>query len=115
MSSARATTRCASHIGAEKNHLCPRSEYSPPRPPPPTGVALVVFARTSDPPCFSVMPMPNQIERLPEIGLSEGSYSSLNSLSPRVSHSAGSFCSRGMLACVIVAGQSAPYSICAYI
>jgi hypothetical protein len=36
-------------------------------------VAVVVFARTSDPPCFSVMPMPNQIKRLPEIGPSDGS------------------------------------------
>jgi hypothetical protein len=30
----------------------------PPRPPPSSGVAAVVLARTSEPPCFSVMPMP---------------------------------------------------------
>ena len=54
----RATTRCASHIGAEKNHLWPRIAYARPRPPPSSGVAAVVLARTSEPPCFSVMPMP---------------------------------------------------------
>jgi hypothetical protein len=53
-----ARIRNASHIGAEKNHLWPVISYSAPGPPPFTGAAVVVFARTSEPPCFSVMPMP---------------------------------------------------------
>ncbi|KGD57632.1 hypothetical protein DP49_5065 [Burkholderia pseudomallei] len=73
----RATTRCASHIGAEKNHLWPRSRCSPPRPPAPTGTASVVFARTSEPPCFSVMPMPIMIDCFAPIGASRGSWVSL--------------------------------------
>src|SRR4029077_19967613 len=50
-----ASTRNTSHIGAEQNHLCPVSRYSP---SPPAGTAQVVFARTSEPPCFSVIPIP---------------------------------------------------------
>ena len=41
-------------MGAEQNHLCPVSRYSP----APAGTARVVFARTSEPPCFSVMAIP---------------------------------------------------------
>jgi hypothetical protein len=44
----------ASHIGAEQNHLCPRTVYAP----EPAGTATVAFARTSEPPCFSVIAMP---------------------------------------------------------
>ena len=40
------------------NHLWPVSSYSAPGPPPLTGRATVVLARTSVPPCFSVIPMP---------------------------------------------------------
>lgn len=57
-SSVYASVKKASHMGADVNHLCPTRVYSPPGPPPATGVALVVFARTSDPPCFSVIDMP---------------------------------------------------------
>ena len=53
-----ASTRKASHIGAEQNHLWPVSSYSPPGPPRPSARARVVFARTSEPPCFSVIAMP---------------------------------------------------------
>ena len=49
-----ASIRKASHIGADMNHLWPVSRYSP----SPAGSADVVLARTSVPPCFSVMPMP---------------------------------------------------------
>ena len=48
-----ARTRKASLIGAEQNHLCPVSRCTSP-----SGTATVVLARTSEPPCFSVMPMP---------------------------------------------------------
>src|SRR3546814_1320742 len=43
-----ASTRNPSDIGAEKNHLCPTSAYSS----PPSDVAVVVFERTSLPPCL---------------------------------------------------------------
>src|SRR5271165_5579633 len=57
-SSVWSSTRNMSDIGAEQNHLCPISSYSPPAPPPPNGCATVVLARTSEPPCFSVIAMP---------------------------------------------------------
>ncbi len=57
--SAWARTRNASHIGAEKNHLWPVISYSAPGPPPFKGRAVVRFARTSEPPCFSVIPIPH--------------------------------------------------------
>ena len=57
-SSVWASTRKMSDIGAEQNHLWPVSSYSAPAPPPLIGVATVVFARTSEPPCFSVIAMP---------------------------------------------------------
>ena len=57
--SAWARTRNASHIGAEQNHLWPVISYSAPGPPPLRGRAVVVLARTSEPPCFSVMAIPH--------------------------------------------------------
>jgi hypothetical protein len=62
-----------SDIGAEQNHLWPVSAYSPPGPPPSTGSARVVFARTSEPPCFSVMAMPVVAQPLRTAGASAGS------------------------------------------
>ncbi len=53
--SAWASTRNTSFIGAEVNHLCPCSVYVPSVS---VGRASVTLARTSEPPCFSVMPMP---------------------------------------------------------
>lgn len=50
-----ASTRKPSDIGAEQNHLWPRSSYVPSSA---SGRAPVVLARTSLPPCFSVIPMP---------------------------------------------------------
>jgi hypothetical protein len=47
-----------SDIGAEQNHLWPLISYSAPAPPPFRARATVVFARTSEPPCFSVIAMP---------------------------------------------------------
>ena len=61
--SAWARTRKASHIGADMNHLWPVSSYSAPGPPPFTGRAIVVLARTSVPPCFSVIPIPVRAPR----------------------------------------------------
>ena len=53
-----ASTRKASHIGAEKNHLWPVRRQRSPQASLPSRTARVVLARTSEPPCFSVMPMP---------------------------------------------------------
>ena len=51
-----ASTRKASHIGAETNNLWPGARRPSARRP--TGMARVVLARTSEPPCFSVIAMP---------------------------------------------------------
>src|SRR5439155_25735183 len=53
-----ASIRWASHCGAEKNHLCPVSRYSSPHAETPARSASVVLKRRSEPPCFSVMPIP---------------------------------------------------------
>src|SRR5215831_1885018 len=66
-----ASTRCASHIGAEKNHLCPVSLYSP----FPTFSARVWLLLTSEPPWRSVIPMPMSAEDLSVAGSERGSYS----------------------------------------
>ena len=69
-----ASTRKASLIGAEQNHLCPVSrKVSPSSGPPAVGTARVVFARTSDPPCFSVIPMPTSSPALSAGGRRAGS------------------------------------------
>ncbi len=52
-SSVWARVRKASDMGALQNHLWPVS-----RQPSPLGSARVVLARTSLPPCFSVIAMP---------------------------------------------------------
>jgi hypothetical protein len=68
-----ARTRKASHIGAEQNHLWPTSSYSAPGPPPLSGVAVVVLARTSEPPCFSVIAIPQSEPRLRSAGIDRSS------------------------------------------
>ena len=55
-SGACASTRNTSFIGAEVNHLCPCRVYSPSTDG--RRRASVTLARTSEPPCFSVIPMP---------------------------------------------------------
>jgi len=65
-----ASTRKPSDIGAEKNHLCPTSCQAS---PPGSGVAVVALPRTSEPPCFSVMPMPRVSPAFSAIGRSRGS------------------------------------------
>ncbi len=60
-------------MGAEQNHLCPVITCAP-SPWAGAGSARVVFARTSDPPCFSVMAMPASSPALPSGGRSPGSY-----------------------------------------
>ena len=54
-----ASVRKPSLIGAEQNHLWPvNAKHSAPPTDSLSGVARLVFARTSVPPCFSVMAMP---------------------------------------------------------
>ncbi len=72
-SSVWASTRNRSDIGAEQNHLCPISSYSAPAPPPFSGRATVVLARTSEPPCFSVIAMPAIAEPFSAAGIERGS------------------------------------------
>mmetsp|Transcript_31964 Transcript_31964/g.92854 ORF Transcript_31964/g.92854 Transcript_31964/m.92854 type:complete len:233 (-) Transcript_31964:725-1423(-) len=64
----RARVMKPSLMGALVNHLWPRR-----RKPPGAGVAVVVFARTSDPPCFSVMLIPTVAPILSSIGALDGS------------------------------------------
>src|SRR6185312_14209519 len=68
---ALARTRNASHMGAEQNHLCPVIRYSRELP---IRSARVVLARTSEPPCFSVMPMPSSTPDFCGAGMNRESY-----------------------------------------
>ena len=72
-SGAWARTKKRSLIGAEQNHLCPVISYSAPGPPPFTGTATVVLARTSEPPCLSVIAMPQIAEPFSAAGTEAGS------------------------------------------
>src|SRR5207237_6925701 len=87
-----ASTRKRSEVGAEQNHLCPDRTYSS----PPVGVAVVVLARTSEPPCLSVIAMP---QNAPSTAVSRGSHSAASSGAAR---------SAGTAANVIVIGQPNP-------
>ncbi len=71
--SACASTRKTSLIGAEQNHLWPVSSYSAPAPPPLMARATVVLARTSEPPCFSVIAIPEIAEPFSAAGTERGS------------------------------------------
>ncbi len=102
-----ARTRNASHMGAEQNHFAPWSSYSPAWP---TGSARVVLARTSEPPCRSVMAIPESAPAFSVTGAAAGSYS--NEVR-RGSHSAwidGSRRRAGMAAYVIDSGHPNPCS-----
>src|SRR5262249_47537573 len=63
-----ASTRNASDIGADMNHLWPAIKYSFGAAVD-NGSARVVFERTSVPPCFSVIPMPIVTELFSRAGL----------------------------------------------
>src|SRR5689334_4328234 len=65
-----ASVRNASLMGAEQNHLCPVSVNVPSL----FLLARVVFARTSEPPCFSVIAMPMVTAVFPAAGTERGSY-----------------------------------------
>jgi hypothetical protein len=84
-----ASIRNRSLMGAEQNHLCPTSRYSSPGPPPLVGIARVVLARTSEPPCFSVMAMPAMAPCLPTTGMGDRSYVREVSLGSHTAASSG--------------------------
>lgn len=100
-------------MGAEVNHLWPTSVYSPPGPPPSTGVARVVLARTSEPPCFSVMDMPIVAPVFSVTGMSRESYDADVSGATHCSARSGWFCSAGTHANVMLMGHDTPGSACA--
>ena len=105
--SACASTRKASDIGAEKNHLCPVSSWRPALSEP-TGVARVVFARTSEPPCFSVIPIPIVLPALSQPGTDLGSYIGARMRGSQSVASSGASSRDGTHAYVIVSGQLVP-------
>src|SRR6516225_8719939 len=85
--------------------------YSLPGPPPLTGSAKVVLARTSLPPWRSVIPIPKRTPSFAKAGIDRGSYTEERA---RCSHSvASSGCRRsdGIAANVIVNRQLVPSSI----
>ena len=108
-SGACASTRKRSHIGAEQNHLWPVSAYSPAAP---VATATVVFARTSEPPCFSVIAIPHSALALPG-AVSDGSYDVAVSRGSHSAASSGCARSAGTAAKVIVIGHAKPPSGCA--
>src|SRR5690606_41901889 len=97
-------------MGAEQNHLCPTSSYGWPGPPTPTGQARVVLARTSVPPCFSVMAMPMVAPRLSPTGTLRGSYSVASTLGSHFAATSDCNFKAGTLAKVMVSGQLLPAS-----
>ncbi len=106
-----ASTRKPSDIGAEQNHLCPVSSYVPSSA---SGRADVWFARTSLPPCFSVIPIPNSAPALRCAGRRSRSYTSDVSRGSHSAASSGSVRRAGTAACVIDSGQPLPASTCVH-
>ena len=62
-----------SHMGAEQNHFCPVTAYSAPGPAPESRHARVVLARTSEPPCRSVIAIPHSAPVFWEAGSARSS------------------------------------------
>lgn len=78
--------------------------------PVPVGAAVVVLARTSVPPCFSVMPMPKVTDAFSPAGRKAGSYrrAAIRGIHSRARFSLWS--SAGTTAWVMVIGQWWPAS-----
>ncbi len=104
-----ASVRKASDMGAEQNHLCPVRRKIP-SPSPAAGRARVELARTSEPPCFSVIAMPKIAPSLSRAGMKRASYSVDRMRGVHSSASAGSLASAGTAAKVIAIGQQTPFS-----
>ncbi len=104
-----ASTRNTSFIGAEVNHLCPKSSYSPSTD---VATADVTLARTSEPPCFSVMPMPASAPALSATGRTPKSYVVDASFGVHSLASASSTRRAGTAAYVMEIGHPCPGSVC---
>ena len=99
-------------MGAEQNHLCPVTRYSR---DPPMRSARVTFARTSDPPCFSVMPMPTSTPDFSSAGANFRSYTRERMRGSHSRASSGSAFSAATAENVIEIGHVCPASFCAVI
>ena len=97
---------------APSRTTCARSAaYSPVAPA--SGSARVVLARTSLPPCFSVMPIPNEGARLlPRRAAAPARTRARSAAAPTRRPAPGSVRSAGTAACVIDTGQPCPASAC---
>jgi len=104
--SAWARTRKASDCGAEKNHLWPVSRWARPPGSEAVGTARVVLARTSEPPCFSVIPMPKVSPDFSPGAIVRGSYERLSSPGSQSRPTSGSRCRTGTTACDMDIGQA---------
>jgi hypothetical protein len=91
------------------NHLWPVSR----KKPLPARSALVVLARTSVPPCFSVMPMPSVSPVFSTGGLLLWSYLRVVTRGAHSRKSCGVAISAASDALVMVIGQRCPVSSCA--
>ena len=105
-SAACASIRKASLIGADMNHLWPVSFQKP----LPVRSARLVLARTSVPPCFSVMPMPSVSPVLSAGALCEGSYLRLMTRGAHSRNSVGLAITAASEALVMVIGHRCPVS-----
>ena len=99
-------TRNRSDIGAEQNHLCPVSACSSPL----SRTATVRFARTSDPPCRSVIAMPAIAPVFSPASTRRGSYSLDVSRGSQAAASPAWARSAGTAAYVIDMGHACPGS-----
>ena len=104
-----ASTRKASLIGAERNHLWPVMRQKPSR----LSSAWLAMEETSLPPCFSVMPMPMVMPAFSPTGRAEESYCRERMIGSQFSAIDGVWASAATEALVIVIGQTWPHSACA--
>ena len=93
-------------MGAEQNHLWPVISYSP----TPIGTARVVLARTSDPPCFSVIAIPRSAPVFACTGAERRSYVVERNLGSHSAASSGLARRAGMPAYVMDIGHPKPAS-----
>ena len=89
--------------------MCPCRVYQPSSA---VGTAWVWLARTSEPPCFSVMPMPASAPVFSGAGRTPGSYDRAASSGVHSWAIASSARSAGTAAYVIEMGQPWPGSVC---
>ena len=104
-----ASSRKASLVGADRNHLCPVSRHMR----SPASIAWVLLASRSLPPCFSVMPMPTVTPALSVTGRAEESYLRLRMSGSQRSVSDALLASAATAALVMLIGLMCPASTCA--